>query len=249
MARVCRELGLVSLAAGRAAEAEAEFRDAIEWTMAYREATTAWQLGQKAPTARQLGPGFFEAVEHLLRLTFETEGELCLRLAEIRLGLGDPAGSLGWLDQAVAVLAPLPRPGPPRGTGRRMLCLAHARRAHLLARAGRRADAAPDRLRAADLAGDLADDPKADPGSLYDLACVFSLASADAPDPDREEYAGRAIRLLARLRDAGYFARPTLVAHLDRDPDLDAVRGRDDFRRFRAALALAVAPPPQPVAR
>src|SRR5262249_40405862 len=117
-ARACRELGLVSLAAGRAAEAEAEFRDAIEWTTAYRDAAAA----QFAAGSRQ-GPGLKAVTDFLLRLSFETEGELCVRVAEVRLGLGDPAGSLRWLDRAVAVLAPLARPGSPRGTGRRALCL------------------------------------------------------------------------------------------------------------------------------
>jgi serine/threonine-protein kinase len=80
----------------------------------------------------------------------------------------------------------------------------------------------------------------------YGLARALALASAAAardaaaPLPLREKvaevHAARALVLLATARDAGFFKDPAKVALLDKDGDLDALRGRDDFKRFRAGL-------------
>jgi hypothetical protein len=61
-------------------------------------------------------------------------------------------------------------------------------------------------------------------------ACVHALAAGavkeDAPLSDR--YAVRAIALLRQATDAGYKDLETLR----KDPDLNALRGRDDFKKL-----------------
>jgi serine/threonine-protein kinase len=79
--------------------------------------------------------------------------------------------------------------------------------------------------------------------TLYGIACVYALAAAavpaDAPLADR--HAARAVELLRRAVAAGYRD----AAHMQKDPDLAALRRRDDF----AALLwdLADGAPPAPV--
>jgi tetratricopeptide (TPR) repeat protein len=84
-------------------------------------------------------------------------------------------------------------------------------------------------------------------GSLYLLACVGSLASAAArqdesiPPPERErraeQYAARAVARLVKARAAGYFRPAGRAEQLDDAPELAPLRGRDDFRALRQALA------------
>src|SRR5207244_12774477 len=85
------------------------------------------------------------------------------------------------------------------------------------------------------------------PGALlYNLACVYALSakavrannSADPPVPAAEsgkrldQYARHAVALLQEARQAGFFARAANVQNLKKDPDLDAVRSRDDFKKL-----------------
>ena len=100
-----------------------------------------------------------------------------------------------------------------------------------LARAG-------DHARAAAEAGELAMiDPLA-ADALYNLACAFSLCAAAAKDDAAlaERYAARALELLARARAAGFFNAAANVEHFGNDKDLEALRERDDFRKFIEAL-------------
>ncbi len=81
---------------------------------------------------------------------------------------------------------------------------------------------------------------------LYEAACVLALASVavtkdgklSAPTQKQraEEYAARAVALLARAKTAGYFRSRAMVAHLNADSDLDCLRNRADYRRFVAEL-------------
>ena len=95
---------------------------------------------------------------------------------------------------------------------------------------------------------------KALPGdTLYDLGCVFALAAPrlarDEARPLRErerraELASRkAVALLQRAAQAGFFREPRNRAHLDKDTDLDSLRSRDDYRAFIKTLPPAPAKP------
>jgi tetratricopeptide (TPR) repeat protein len=87
----------------------------------------------------------------------------------------------------------------------------------------------------------------------YNLACLWSLCSAavgrDEKLPGAErtrlagEYAARALVLLTRAREAGLFKNPSWVAQLKKDPDLDALRQRDDFKKLLAELEAPPVPP------
>jgi hypothetical protein len=91
-------------------------------------------------------------------------------------------------------------------------------------------------LRATDLAG----------VDLYNLACVFSRASeseaakknALAGERDRlaEERADQAVSLLERARNVGLFNEPSMTRQAEIDPDLTALRTRDDFQSLMAGL-------------
>jgi serine/threonine-protein kinase len=76
--------------------------------------------------------------------------------------------------------------------------------------------------------------------TIYNVACVESLASAlahadamlepAARTSRAESLAARAVARLGQARAAGYFSDPANVAHIGRDPDLDPLRSRPDFR-------------------
>jgi hypothetical protein len=78
-----------------------------------------------------------------------------------------------------------------------------------------------------------------DSGTVYDAAYFFDLSAAVAlPDPKRREgHAARAVALLRRARDAGYFSDPAQVDHLKKGPDLDGLRGRADFQALLGEVA------------
>jgi tetratricopeptide (TPR) repeat protein len=91
---------------------------------------------------------------------------------------------------------------------------------------------------------------------LYDAACVFALSSAavarDAglPAAERKEraarYADRAMALLVRAQKAGHFKTRANVANMQKDPDLDTLRRRDDFQKLMADLRKPVPPRKRP---
>jgi tetratricopeptide (TPR) repeat protein len=83
----------------------------------------------------------------------------------------------------------------------------------------------------------------------YNLATAYSLAAAAAgkdgrlPAADREklagDYAARAVALLRRAREAGYFQNAANVEPLVSDADYAPLRPRQDFRELLAALRAA----------
>ncbi|MBX9625590.1 MAG: serine/threonine protein kinase [Gemmataceae bacterium] len=82
-------------------------------------------------------------------------------------------------------------------------------------------------------------------GLRYNVACAFSLASTHGTSAERDARAAEAVKLLAALLDGNFYLGPTNAAHVDKDTDLEPVRGRDDFKDFRAKLA-ALPPPKAP---
>jgi len=139
-------------------------------------------------------------------------------------GLKRHAEALPHWDQALELSSPADRP------------VVQMRRARSRVLAGQPAAAVAD-------AAALTKDP-ATPGStlLYNAACVYALAAAAVRDdgPRREAHAGQALSLLRRARAAGFFKDRKQVEHMQKDPDLDALRSREDFRQFVAELEAAV---------
>jgi serine/threonine protein kinase len=85
----------------------------------------------------------------------------------------------------------------------------------------------------------------------YEVACLYAKASAmvrkgtSLPQADRdqlaERHAGRAVELLAKAQGAGFFKGQANVEHMKKDPDLDPLRNREDFKKLVAELEKAVA--------
>jgi hypothetical protein len=74
----------------------------------------------------------------------------------------------------------------------------------------------------------------ATPGyQLYNGACVSALAAAASEDArQREARAAQALVLLRRAREAGFFKDPGAVEHLKKDAGLQALRPREEFKKF-----------------
>jgi tetratricopeptide (TPR) repeat protein len=112
-----------------------------------------------------------------------------------------------------------------------------AGRALTLARLGRHADA----VAAAEA---LSARPRLDDAPLWNLASACSLASAAARQDQQlsegkrerkaEEYAARAVALLARARRDGHFQKPEWGTALGQDPALAPLRQRADFQQLLA---------------
>ncbi|GBD35706.1 hypothetical protein HRbin36_00820 [bacterium HR36] len=87
---------------------------------------------------------------------------------------------------------------------------------------------------------------------LYNLACVHAVVAEvlgqenKQPSPEQsrqsEAHATRALELLSQAADQGYFRSPHRLEYLQRDPDLEAIRQRADFKRFLEKLQAS----PQP---
>jgi hypothetical protein len=54
--------------------------------------------------------------------------------------------------------------------------------------------------------------------------------------PRAEQYATRAVALLMRSRDAGFFLDPAAREQFTKDADLDPLRSRQDFRKLADSL-------------
>lgn len=74
---------------------------------------------------------------------------------------------------------------------------------------------------------------------LFNVACVYALSSAAAKDDAnlREQFAARAVALLCQAQTSGFFKDPKRVEQLRRETDLDALRQRDDYKKFVAELS------------
>ena len=93
---------------------------------------------------------------------------------------------------------------------------------------------------------ELTKSPDWDAGQWYNFALAYSVAGGKVADK-KAEYADRAMELLAKAVGAGYKD----AAHMKTDTDLDALRGREDFRKLMAQLEAKaekvpeLAPPPR----
>jgi tetratricopeptide (TPR) repeat protein len=232
-------LGTVYLRLGRRSAAEAEYRAAV--------------------TVREKVASDFPAVP-------EYAVELCGNYLALGVCLGeggDAEGFLTWhakaIDRLTAVVAVEPRSARARQT----LLAAHLSRAAALERLRRYADALPDwdaalkfadgparlgpRARRASCLGraaeaareavELAADPAATAGTVYDCACALALASAAPDSPAADALAARGVELLRQTLAKGFNNVPHLLA----DPDLAPLRRRADFAEL--LWDLADAPP------
>ncbi len=77
---------------------------------------------------------------------------------------------------------------------------------------------------------------------LYNLACIHAVLAevvtkkSNAPNPEQlqlaEQYARRAVEFLQLAAEQGYFQSAVRRQYLDHDPDLEAVRHREDFKHL-----------------
>jgi tetratricopeptide (TPR) repeat protein len=173
---------------------------------------------------------------------------------------GQPGESLGWHEKAIRTLTAVYVHHPQLADAKRLLGPSHWYRAMAYDRLQKYAEAVKDwdraiehgpkqeqpRLRAARATAQIKAGQAAEavaeveellklpgvPGPiLYDFACVYSLASA-AIAGKKQVYADRAVQLLQQAVRAGH----KIAAHMKRDPDLDPIRARADFRQLMAEL-------------
>jgi serine/threonine protein kinase/tetratricopeptide (TPR) repeat protein len=84
------------------------------------------------------------------------------------------------------------------------------------------------------------------PANLYNLACVFSLATAAVRQDDKRtaaerdqlagQYATRGIEVLAEARAAGFFNDRQQIEQLKKDTDLDPIRSNQAFKKLVGEL-------------
>ena len=83
--------------------------------------------------------------------------------------------------------------------------------------------------------------PNNKPVVTYNVACAYAVAAGSRP-ANADKHAKRAVSLLEELAATRYFALPQRVASLDKDPDLDSLRGRVDYKAFREQLKPPLVP-------
>jgi serine/threonine protein kinase/tetratricopeptide (TPR) repeat protein len=214
----------------------------------------AAKLDDQAMAIRQkLAADFPEIPGYALGLA----GNYC-NVANSLRDAGQPEASLEPYGRAIAVLSSLLQRAPNLVEGRLFLRNAHGGRARALCDLDRFGESLADADRALALADGpeqasfrierarvlLYIDPAAaiteieallaeanvSGGALYDAACFFTqLAQRTDLPSDAERHATRAVALLQKARGVGFFQAPALVAHLNRDHDLDPLRARPDF--------------------
>jgi len=181
-----------------------------------------------------------------------------------------PSDALPWYDKAVATLDPVVRRQPKLETARHFLQNSLWGRAQMRMAVDRYAESAADwdrvielddgdrqqgfrmwralclartdPARAAEEADELAKEPQIPAEALYDLACVFGVASARVPKEVAEKYAGKAVALLRRAVRAGWKDGD----HMIHDPDLAPIQSRSDFRNLVAELGVRLPELPPP---
>jgi len=104
------------------------------------------------------------------------------------------------------------------------------KRAHALAKLGRHEEAVKNVEAVLSGPGDSA-------SVYYQAAVVFALVAEGASDidqPSSDQAAERAVKLLERARQDGYFESASRKRLLEADPDLKSLRGRPDFKSLLA---------------
>jgi serine/threonine protein kinase/tetratricopeptide (TPR) repeat protein len=195
------------------------------------------------------------------------QGVLASNLGSVIRDSSGPREALPWYARAISTLESVLKKEPQDSQAREFVRDAYKGRADALDRLGRFPDALADwdralasddgrmrswlrlrramtRIRAKDYpqgiaeAEEVARDKGANGDTLYDVACVYSLAAATVREdmklrsPDRNHIAeDYAIRAVATLKDAlgkGYKD----LDHVKKDPDLQALHSRADFQEL-----------------
>ena len=244
--------------------AEPDYRSGLGNSHAYSGATLA-SLGKREPAKEQhqkalairegLATEFSGVTLYRLDLS-RTYSDL----GAIESGGDRPADSLPWFEKAIAIQSATFRADSDSAAARQLLRYSYQSRADALGRLGRHEESLRDwdkvielsppealldakaqraclRARLGKLAEAIAEATeitKSDSTNgerCYNLACVYSVASGkDAAK--KSEYADRAMELLQNAAKLG-FKDAALVA---KDPDLDSLRTRDDFKKLLADL-------------
>ncbi len=84
--------------------------------------------------------------------------------------------------------------------------------------------------------------PQARGDVTYNVACAYAIAGGRWP-AGAGGRAAKAVELLDRLRQAGYFRVPARVTHLEKDRDLASLGDRDDYKEFLKAVKRPADPP------
>lgn len=224
------DLGLVLKNLGKRPEAEQEFRKAL---------TIREKLASEFPTI---------AVYQI---------DLCasyLSFGNLFVSDTDPSKSLVWLDRSIGLLTNLRERNQLPDIALKLLSISHVNRARAYdrlkryeeatrdwdkvvefcskdERRGFRLERAMSRANAGQAAAavaevdELAKSSDWSPVQKYDFACVYGIAAGKVSDK-REAYSVHAVELLRKAMVAGYKE----VAHIRKDPDLDSVRDREDFK-------------------
>jgi serine/threonine protein kinase/tetratricopeptide (TPR) repeat protein len=173
---------------------------------------------------------------------------------------GRASESLGWFDKAIATLAPVHRTEPQDVTAKQFLRNSYWCRARAYDTLAKHAEAVKDWDRAIELSpsteqlglrarrvmsqvqagqvteavvevAELTKLSNWNAGQWYDFACVYAVASGKVADK-KQEYADRAMELLQKAVKSGYKD----AARMKKDPDLDFLREREDFKKLLAEL-------------
>jgi tetratricopeptide (TPR) repeat protein len=229
-------LGEVHLGAGRLEAAEAEVRLA---------------LGRQEPLAR----AHPEAADYVVDL-----GGVLASLGFVQARAGKAKEALAWYAKALPVLEGVGGANPHHRGARKALAGVHTAWARALRQLGRNDEAlqewdkalplaevkdhdeyqadrartlihlgrAEDALRQA---AELAAKPSLDGAALCRLAGVYALAAAAKNESDAAgAHAAKALELLQKARQAGYFADAARVEELKEDKDLTSLHARPEFR-------------------
>jgi tetratricopeptide (TPR) repeat protein len=173
---------------------------------------------------------------------------------------GEAGESVQWFDKGINTLTPIHEKYPDDAQSKRFLRNNHRGRAVASDRLERFGEAVKDWDRAVELsqpeerpqlratrtyslmrsgqvarslaeAGELRQLDVWTAAELYDLACVYSLASARIPE-QKQEHGDRAMELLRRAVSVGWKD----VKLTKEDTDLDPLRARDDFKKWLVDL-------------
>jgi tetratricopeptide (TPR) repeat protein len=181
---------------------------------------------------------------------------------------GQPAEALDWYAKAIATLEGALGKLGTDVSGARYLRNSHWGRARALAKLGRHTEAIRDWDRALSLddgsadveirvsrattlvqvgevaracadAEELLKTGSLNATALYNISCLFSLASAKATESAQaKRYAGRAVTVLGQAVAKGY----RNIEQMKKDIDLDPLRPRNDFKKLLRDLETTQSP-------